>query len=350
MVSVTKASLQPQRRPNRRGCLFYVKRGLKWFGITLVALIVLGVAYQTIATELDKSNYAPRGQLYNVNGSQMHLVCMGEGGPTVILQAGLTAESLWWYWVQNQMAEHTQVCAYDRPGLGWSEPVTGSRDAFTIVDELHTLLEQAGVSAPYVMVGHSYGAIWTRIYAAQYPQEIAGIVLVDSGLVAPKHFDSPSEAQSWQNFNSLTSTVIWGLTRTGVIRLTALGDALNAGYPPDIAREIASLQPRNQTFDTYYAEAFPDFAALQEASAGAENLDDLPIEVLWASITYTGMQNLPQLNALADELSTYSSNSVTRIVEGADHGSILGNEAYAQQVTGAILDVIEAARTGEPLA
>jgi hypothetical protein len=85
------------------------------FGIVLVTLVLLGVAYQTIAIELDKRNYAPRGQLYTVNGHQMHMVCMGEGSPAVVLQAGGLADSLWWYRVQNQLAEHTRVCALTVP-------------------------------------------------------------------------------------------------------------------------------------------------------------------------------------------------------------------------------------------
>jgi hypothetical protein len=192
------ASEQPNHE-RKRGCFFYVKRGLKWFGIVLVTLVLLGVAYQTIAIELDKRNYAPRGQLYTVNGHQMHMVCMGEGSPVVVLQAGGLADSLWWYRVQNQLAEHTRVCTFARPGMGWSEPVEGPRDALTIDVELHALLEQAGIPAPYVMAGHSHGAVLTRIYAAEYPEEVVGIVLVDSSILIPKHFANQSEFDEWKS-------------------------------------------------------------------------------------------------------------------------------------------------------
>ncbi|HLU09490.1 MAG TPA: hypothetical protein VK003_07465 [Oceanobacillus sp.] len=105
-----------------QGCWWLLRRGLKWLGILLVVVVAAGVVFQTAATEMDGRNYAPRGQQYNVNGHQMHLYCTGEGSPTVVLEAGGYAESLWWYQVQNQLAEHTQVCSYDRAGLGWSEP------------------------------------------------------------------------------------------------------------------------------------------------------------------------------------------------------------------------------------
>lgn len=340
-------TITEQRR--KRGCLFYITRGLLWFGIIIIALVVVGVAYQTIATEQAKSMYAPRGQLYTVNGHEMHMVCMGEGSPAVILQAGLSGDSLWWYRIQTQLSQHTQVCAYDRPGLGWSEPVAGSRDALTIVGELHTLLEEAGITAPYVMAGHSFGAIWTRIYAAQYPDEVAGIALVDSGLVTPKQFANQSEFDSWKSSNDAVQAVVWVLNRTGLMRLTGSGDFSSWGYPAEIVPEMVALRSSNQAFDATYAEQILPMQALTEASAAAENLGDLPMAVLWATDTNTMMENIPSLRELHDELSTYSSNSATMTIEGTNHVSILGNEQYAQQVSDAILAVIEAAQSGEPL-
>jgi pimeloyl-ACP methyl ester carboxylesterase len=346
VTASSETTTQPETTAHKRGCLFTIKRVLKWFGIALVTLIVLGVVFQAVAVELDKRNYAPRGQFYTVNGHQMHIICKGKGSPVVILQAGATAESLWWYRVQNQLAEHTRVCAYDRPGMGWSEPVSGSRDPTTINGELHTLLEQAGVSAPYIVVGHSYGSILTRIFAAQYPDEVVGAVLVDSQLVTPKHFASQSEIDQNRSYWDVVQAVSSAMTR-----LVQSNQFQTWGYPPELAPEMNGLQARNQVIDAYYAENGPAFPALQEASASAENLGDIPMAVLWASQTITAYDtHIEGFRELRQEISTYSTNSVTRTIEGADHGSILGNEQYAQQVSNAILDVIKAAQTGEPLA
>ena len=327
-----------------------ILRVLKWLGIALIVLVLLGVGYQTVATEIDRRTYSPRGQLYSVNGHQMHIVCTGEGSPAVILQAGATAELLWWYRVQNQLASHTRVCAYDRPGMGWSEPVSELRGPLTINAELRGLLERAGIAPPYIVVGHSYGSILTRIFAAQYPEAVTGAVLVDSQLVTPKHFDSQNDADQNQAYWDGVRTLSSLMTHVGLMRLIQLGQFQSWGYPPDLAVEMDSLQSRSQVIDAYYAENGPAFPALQEASANAENLGDLPLAVLWASDTYGPMQAHPTLRPLANELSTYSSNSIMHVVDGADHGSILGKEMYAQQVTDAILDVINAAKTGEPLA
>ncbi|MBZ0292129.1 MAG: alpha/beta hydrolase [Anaerolineae bacterium] len=326
----------------KRGCLFTVGRVLKWFAIFLVALIVLGIGYQTVATELDKGKYSPRGQFYTVNGHQMHMICMGEGSPAVILEAGATAESLWWYRIQQQLAAHTQVCAYDRAGLGWSEVAEGPRDPLTIAADLHKLLQEAGVAGPYVVAGHSFGAVWARIFATQYPQEVSGVVLVDSTVI-PRRDDYPS----WKTFNDIVQAALWLMSRTGVLRLTVANQFEVSGYPRDVALELSARQALNQTFDTSYAETIAAMTAFIDSAASSENLGDLPLMVLWAG---AGPMSSDQQAEIRAQTAGYSSNSATQMIEGADHGSILGNEAYAQQVTDAILDVIAAAETGQPLA
>jgi pimeloyl-ACP methyl ester carboxylesterase len=328
----------------KRRILRAIGRGLKWFGIALIALVLLGATYQIVATEIDKRTYSPRGQLYTVNGRQMHLVCMGEGSPTVVLQAGGGAESLWWYRVQPQLAEQTRVCAYDRAGMGWSEAASSPRDPVTIVGELHALLNEAGVAAPYVMVGHSYGAILARVYAAQYPQDVTGVVVVDSLTVGGIASESELDQHKPEFYAAVAP--LWLMQRLGVMRLLGPGTVRAMGYPPEIAPELAALQSHNQTLDTDMLEkGLPAYWTLIQASTAAEDLGDLPLAVLWASESYATYDR-----AAVNKVATYSSNSVTRVIEGANHGSILGNEQHAQQVSDAILDVLEAAQTGQPLA
>jgi pimeloyl-ACP methyl ester carboxylesterase len=192
------------------------------------------------------------------------------------------------------------------------------------------------------MAGHSFGAVWTRIYASQYPQAVTGIVMVDSTFLPEQ-----SEVAGFKAVNDAIQVVLWVLWRTGLGRLTGPDTFQKIGYPPDVALELAALQSRNQTFDTTYAETIHAIGPLAAASAAAEDLGDLPMAVLWASESDI---NQERLSALREETAAYSSNSVTRYIEGANHGSILGNEQYAQQVSDAILRVVEAARTGQPLA
>jgi pimeloyl-ACP methyl ester carboxylesterase len=135
--------------------------------VGLLVLMVIGASYQVIATEIDRRSFQPRGQMLAVNGHAMHLGCKGQGSPAVILQAGGAADSLGWQRIQNNLSAHTRVCAYDRPGHGWSEPTTDSRDADSIVAELRSLLQKAGVPPPYVMAGHSLGAQITQSRSAR---------------------------------------------------------------------------------------------------------------------------------------------------------------------------------------
>lgn len=349
MTTVTPSSeVAPNPMPRRRRWWFYLRRGLMVVAVLFVALVLLGVTYQTAATEIDKRTYPPRGQLYNVNGHQMHMVCMGEGSPTVILQAGGVAESLWWYWVQNELAVHTKVCAFDRPGLGWSEAVSGMRDPATILSELHALLAEANVPPPYLMAGHSYGGLLTRLYAAQYPQEIKGIVLVDAFVVGmhPQDFGDKREVDALIAQYDWLRLLLYAQTRTGLIRLANPGEFHKAGYPAPIASELTALQLRNEVMDTDFAEKVTALWALIETSAKADNLGNLPVILLWGSLSdMTKERN----TALLKETFTYSSNSVTRYVEGADHLSILGTERYARQITDAVLDMIATTQTGKPL-
>jgi pimeloyl-ACP methyl ester carboxylesterase len=121
----------------------------------------------------------PVGRLVDVGGYRLHLACEGEGGPTVVMEAAIGETGLLWSLVQPAVAKVTRACVYDRAGLGWSDPSPRPRTAATMAEELHRLLGAAEVPGPYVLVGHSFGGLLVRLYAARYPQEVAGLVLVD---------------------------------------------------------------------------------------------------------------------------------------------------------------------------
>lgn len=116
----------------------------------------------------------------DIGGYRLHILCLGEGSPTVILEAGATDFSLQWSLVQPEVATFTRVCVYDRAGFGWSDPGPYAHTSDVIVEELHRLLFEAGIEAPFVMVGHSFGGMNVRLYAHRYPEEVAGMVLVDA--------------------------------------------------------------------------------------------------------------------------------------------------------------------------
>lgn len=172
-------SNQPRHAQRPRGYGFFIKRGLLTLVTLLVALPVIGFTYETIMTVNDAVRFPAPGKLVAVDGHQMHLNCTGTGGPTVVMDAGLGGWSLDWDAVQPAIARFTRVCSYDRSGLGWSELGIAPGDGQHAVDELHSLLSNGGESGPFVLVGHSNGGLRVILYAHAYPQEVAGVVLVD---------------------------------------------------------------------------------------------------------------------------------------------------------------------------
>lgn len=148
--------------------------------IVLLALALLaGMACQRIRAGEDGKKYPPPGRMVDVGGHCLHLYSIGEGGPTVILDAALGGSCLSWAHVQPEVAKFTRACSFDRAGMGWSDPGPEPRTAQQIVEELHALLHNAGVPGPYILVGHSFGGFTARLYAAKYPDEVAGMVLID---------------------------------------------------------------------------------------------------------------------------------------------------------------------------
>ena len=123
------------------------------------------------------------GKYIDVGDHQMYLYCSGNGAPSVILEAGYNDNSETWALVQPAVAEFARVCVYDRAGLGWSDPGPEPRDGYQTIGELHTLLTAAGEKGPFVLAGHSLGGLYMRLYADQYPEEVVGLVLVDSAHV-----------------------------------------------------------------------------------------------------------------------------------------------------------------------
>jgi len=126
------------------------------------------------------AKYPAPGKLVDVGGYRLHINCQGQGSPTVVMESGNGNFSLNWGQVPQEVAKFTRVCTYDRAGLGWSDRSPQSRTAHNLVEGLHTLLARSGVEPPYVLVGHSLGGMLIRLYAHEHPDQVVGMVLVDS--------------------------------------------------------------------------------------------------------------------------------------------------------------------------
>src|SRR3712207_1859863 len=154
-ISLSVVSSTTARRIMRR-----IWRPLLGLVVVLLVLAVAGAIYQAIATELAERVYPPPGKMVDVGDYSLHINCVGQGSPTVVLDAGSGEWSAQWVRVQRQVSGTTRVCAYDRAGMGWSVMGPEPRDAKQITSELHTLLGKAGIEEPYVLVGHSFGGMY----------------------------------------------------------------------------------------------------------------------------------------------------------------------------------------------
>jgi pimeloyl-ACP methyl ester carboxylesterase len=169
-------------------------------GLILAALFMLvGVLFAIgqVARRAAEARAQMPGRMINLNGQAFHLLCQGPvviGQPTIVLEAGLGETSLTWAGIQPSLAATHRVCAYDRPGYGWSAASTQPPTAAGTADTLARLLAAAGEPRPYVLVAHSLGGVYARVFAQRYPEAIAGLVLLD-----PSHEEMVSRLPAdWQ--------------------------------------------------------------------------------------------------------------------------------------------------------
>jgi pimeloyl-ACP methyl ester carboxylesterase len=298
----------PTSRRRGRGCLLWLGASLA----TLLALMLVGYIYEPLAEAADAKTYPPPGQLVDVGGYRLHINCTGTGSPTVVIEAGLGDWSTsWGGYVQPEVAKTTRVCVYDRAGMGWSEAGPLPRDAAQSAKELHTLLQNANIPGPYVMVGHSLGGLIARVFVHDYASEVAGVVLIES--MNPRQFtQSQTEAQSQANTQSQPFSLQAALARFGVVRLLVKVPGIAPSLP---ANEEAyyPLYVRPQSFQATTNESQGMPAAGVQAAA-VKSFGDLPLIVLTARLN-----NNQGWQEWQTELLQLSTNSQHLFAENSGH-------------------------------
>jgi pimeloyl-ACP methyl ester carboxylesterase len=324
-----------------------ILKSLKHFLIGLSLLIVVlsftGLIYQTAASEVDHRNFPAPGNLIDVGGFKMHIDCMGSGSPTVILEALSGGFSSYWAWVQPEVAKQVRVCAYDRAGFGWSEADSEPESPQRTARNLHTLLTNAGINGPFIMVGHSKGGLYVREYAARYPQEVVGLVLLDSShpdqfVRYPELLKADTPMISWM-------PLIQVLVRLGVGHaFFALGGEVDfADLPQRQHAEIAAAWSSPENWLNQSATISLGSEIFRQAHSLGP-LGDLPVAVI------TRSENLTDgWNEMQDELAALSTNSIHIVVDGSTHVSLIFNPKQAHIVSQTILRVVDAVQMGHRL-
>jgi pimeloyl-ACP methyl ester carboxylesterase len=306
--------------------------------LVILVLFALSGGYETISRSTEPA-VAMRGQLVDVGPYRLHLECTGSRGPTVILEPGGGGSAASMGLIAPSVARDSRVCVYDRAGRGWSDPAASPPDGAQIATDLHRLLDRAHVPGPYVLAGHSFGGLYVRTYAAKYPEEVAGLVLVDS-TAAHNTPVSPQKASSYSVVKHLSSLVAT-TSRLGVGRLIA--DKGFSDLPPQYRDDARTTAATGKEMGGFLDEF--GVANRSEAEAGRlRSLGAKPLVVLTAD-----RGNSKGWMATQNETVTLSTNSLHRVVSGATHASFVENPDPAAAVTRAIHDVVVSVRTGEPL-
>lgn len=281
--------MEEQKSPSS-GCLARIARFLIWTVSILALLLVVGYIYQRQTTAADFEQYPAPGQRVDVGGYSLHIYCTAQGSPTVIVDAGNGDFSLGWVGIQPEVAKFTRICTYDRAGYGWSDSSPNPRTAKVMAEELHSLLSNAEVDPPYVLVGHSLGGYTVRMYADLYPSEVAGMVLVDAGHEDQlKRFPPEFEKLEQQTVSYFTGGGL--LARFGILRLMGRSSGGLDSAPPYVLKLPKDIQLEYMAMlshPSYFSTAVEERRLLSETGdqvRATKKLGGLPLIVLTAETT-----------------------------------------------------------------
>ncbi|MBV9831195.1 MAG: alpha/beta hydrolase, partial [Marmoricola sp.] len=334
MLALAVWSMVQMRRalPGRSG------RGGRWLLTPiLVALALASVGATYADLTMDANPQPAAGHLYNIDGHRTYLECHGHGGPTVVLSNGLGESSASWTRISGPLAAITRVCAFDRPGQGWSQAADHPEDGVASAHTLHAVLSAAGEQGPFVLVGHSTGGPYAMNFAATYPDQVAGMVLLDSS--SPEQFHRmpayPTQYALMRRGFALLPT-LYRLGFSGILAATPRMPEAAASQAHTLAATPRAAQ-----------NARDELSVIPQVFKQAQSLTTLghrPLEVLTASnnLTTKGWAGAQ------DQLAALSDDSVHRTVH-ATHQGMVEDPGPAAQATRAITAVVAAVRSGTPL-
>ena len=279
---------------------------------------------------------SPRGRLVDIGGRRMHIVCEGPAGagPTVLFESGAFGFSADWAAVQRRLtAQGVHSCAYDRAGLGHSDPGPAPRDGLHVVGDLEKLLQAAHQPGPYVLVGHSMAGLHLHLFAVRNPRMVAGLVLVDAATPAATR-EGPMRSFAEQ-FGNLAQIADWGAS-SGLLKPFAfMGDAIGLQGPAAAEKRWAFAHgPHNR----WAADEVRHWllTAGQAEAAGA-------LDPAWPTAAITAGPARGGWTKAQSDPARASAHGYVEHVEGASHATLLG-EQFADHIVKGVDFVLAAAR------
>ena len=319
-----------------------IRGGSRWLlypVVGVLALLAVGGAIETVVEATDGSRSPNGGQLVDVGGHNLFLACSGTGSPTVVLEGGLGQGSDYFALIAPSVATTTRVCAYDRAGHGRSDIATGPQDGPGIAHDLHALLVASGNQGPYVLAGHSAGGAYVPFFAAAYPSEVAGVVLLDA--MSPHATPVSSAGESSENPTGSLAGALPGLARVGVARL--LSSVGSNDLPEDVSARRRALEATPRAASSF-AEEFVRLDGILDAAGALDNLGDRPLVVVTvmagASTGWLDQQ---------DRLATLSTNVMHLVFQDVTHDGLIETVSGASMASDAIVAVVTSVRSGTPL-
>ena len=325
-------------------------RVLKLVLVILICIPVFGWFGESLERTYLAHRYPVPGQFVLVNDRNVHLDCVGSGTPTVVFESGLGEGWLEWVRVQPEIAKVTRACSYDRPGVAWSAPQSGPRDAVHIADQLHLLLQNAGEHPPYVLVGASAGGFYVRQFVSAYPAEVSGVVFADSSVPSQVH-DLPGAGYSLDGYSATKNAAwrAWFSELTGWARISGQcnGDPLTPAEFRGFARSEACIPTAELRFVDDWKGFWPSAVQAEQSNC----CGDRPLLVIsqdpdrdhtgWSA---QAIANQPIWNRMQESLKDLSSHSRRVIARGSPHHVAM---TRPDVVIDAIKEVVSAARSGD---
>ncbi|XGX80399.1 Putative aminoacrylate hydrolase RutD [Terrabacter sp. BE26] len=309
----------------------------------VLALCAIGGGWQTLSQATTTNPFLASGRLVDVGGHQLRLDCTGSASPTVVLEPGAGGTSASMGWIAPAVAKQTRVCVYDRAGRGGSDPADSPQNGAQVAADLHTLLHRGGVPGPYVLAGHSFGGLYVRTFAAHYPDEVAGLVLIDSTASegpATSVVPAATEDGSYDAIGRFATLAALSAD-VGLARL--YGTLTGGTLPPRNEEQLVYDSAQAHTVRSVVEEFLRGGAASREAAS----LQDFGAKPLYVLTAGSGSDATWMAHQKAS--ARLSTNSAHQVVDGADHRGLLDDRRYAAETSRGVLAVVSSVRNGQPL-